>query len=67
MENISCTPEEMLSVSSSLFITLAFLYACEIWDLTLKEKHRLSMFANRVLRRISGPKRGSGRRLEMTA
>jgi hypothetical protein len=33
------------------------LYGCETWSLTLREEHRLSVFENRVLRRISGPKR----------
>jgi hypothetical protein len=33
------------------------LYACETWSLTLREKHRLRVFDNRVLRRIFGPKR----------
>jgi hypothetical protein len=33
------------------------LYGCETWSLTLKEEHRLRVFENRVLRRISGPKR----------
>jgi hypothetical protein len=33
------------------------LYGCETWFLTLREKHRLSEFENRVLRRIFGPKR----------
>jgi hypothetical protein len=32
------------------------LYGCETWSLTLKEKHRLRVFENRVLR-ISDPKR----------
>jgi hypothetical protein len=27
------------------------------WSLTLREEHRLRVFENRVLRRISGPKR----------
>jgi hypothetical protein len=42
------------------------LYGCEIWSLTLREKHRLRVFENRVLRRIFGPKReedGSWRKL----
>jgi hypothetical protein len=30
---------------------------CETWSLTLKEKHRLRVLENRVLRRIFGPKR----------
>jgi hypothetical protein len=32
------------------------LYGCETWRLPLKEKSRLRVFANRVLRRIFGPK-----------
>jgi hypothetical protein len=31
-------------------------YGYEIWSLTLKEKHRLRVFENRVLGRIFGPK-----------
>jgi hypothetical protein len=33
------------------------LYGCETWSLTLREKHKLRMFQNRVLRRIFGPNR----------
>jgi hypothetical protein len=33
------------------------LYGCEIWSLTLREKRRLRVFENRVLRRVFGPKR----------
>jgi hypothetical protein len=33
------------------------LYGCETWSLTLREKHRVRVFENRVLRRIFGPKR----------
>jgi hypothetical protein len=33
------------------------LYERETWSLTLREKHRLGVFENRVLRRIFGPKR----------
>jgi hypothetical protein len=33
------------------------LYGCEIWSLTLRDKHRLRVFENRVLRRIFGTKR----------
>jgi len=33
------------------------LYGCETWSLTLREKRRLRVFENRVLRKISGPKR----------
>jgi len=33
------------------------LYGCETWSVTLREERRLSVFENRVLRRIFGPKR----------
>jgi hypothetical protein len=33
------------------------LYGCETWSLTLRDKHRLKAFENRVLRRIFEPKR----------
>ena len=33
------------------------LYGCETWLLTLREKRRLRVFENRVLRRVFGPKR----------
>jgi len=34
------------------------LYGCEKLLLTMREKHRLRVYKNRVLRRIFGPKRG---------
>jgi hypothetical protein len=43
------------------------LYGCETWSLTLREEQRLTVFENRVLRRIFGPTRdeatGEWRRL----
>jgi hypothetical protein len=33
------------------------LYACETWSLTLREERRLSVFDNRVLRKVFEPKR----------
>ena len=33
------------------------LYGCETWSLTLREERRLRVFANRVLKRVFGPKR----------
>jgi hypothetical protein len=33
------------------------LYGCETWSVTLREEHRLRVFENRVLKRISGPQR----------
>jgi hypothetical protein len=35
----------------------AVLYGCETWSLTFMQEPRLRVFENRVLRRISGPKR----------
>jgi hypothetical protein len=32
------------------------LYGCETWSLTLREKHRLRVFKDKMLRRIFGPK-----------
>jgi len=43
------------------------LYGCETWSLTLREERKLTVFENRVLRRIFGPRRdevtGEWRRL----
>jgi len=33
------------------------LTGCEIWSLTLREEHKLKKFENRVLRKITGPKK----------
>ena len=48
-------------------ILTVVLYGCETWSLTLREKRRLRVFQNRVMRRIFGPKRdevrGEWRRL----
>jgi hypothetical protein len=32
-------------------------YGCETWSLTLREKYRLTVFENKVLRKIVDPKR----------
>ena len=32
-------------------------YGCETWTLTLREEHRLTVFENKVLRKIFGAKR----------
>jgi hypothetical protein len=34
-----------------MIILPVVLYGCETWSLTLREKHRLRVFENRVLRR----------------
>jgi hypothetical protein len=43
------------------------IYGCETWPLTVREEHKLSVFENRVLRRIFGPKREgvTGRRIKL--
>jgi hypothetical protein len=44
------------------------LCGCENWSLTIREKHRLDVFENRLLRRMSGLKSDiNSRRLEKTA
>jgi len=37
-------------------------YGCETWLLTMREERRLSVFQNRVMRRIFGPKRDEVKR-----
>ena len=38
-------------------IVSVVLYGCETWSLILRKKRRLTVFENRVLKRIFGPKR----------
>jgi hypothetical protein len=40
-----------------ILILPVVLYGCATWSLTLREECRLSVFENRVLSRIYGPKR----------
>jgi hypothetical protein len=40
-----------------IIILPVVLYGCETWSLTLREKHRLRVSENRVLRGIFGPKK----------
>jgi hypothetical protein len=44
-------------VYTLIVILLVVLCGCETWSLTLRKKHRLRVFENRVLRKILGPKR----------
>jgi hypothetical protein len=44
-----------------MIILPALLYGCETWFLTVREEHRLRVNGNRMLKRISGPKRVGGR------
>ena len=34
-----------------------FVYGCETWPLTLREKRKLRVFENMMLRRIFGPRK----------
>jgi cell division protein FtsL len=40
-----------------IIILPVVLYGCATWSITLREKHRVRVFENRVLKRIFGPKR----------
>jgi len=44
-----------IKINRSIILPLV-LYGCETWSTTLLEEHRLWVFENRVLRRISGLK-----------
>jgi hypothetical protein len=46
---------------NNTIIMAVVLCGCETWSLTLREKLRLRVFENRVLRRIFGPKRDRDR------
>jgi len=60
--NTLCGLKVMLSKNLKIkiyktIISLVVLYGCETWSLTLREKRRLRVLDNRVLRRIFGPRR----------
>ena len=40
-------------------------YGCQAWSLTLREKRKLRVFENKILRRIFGPKRDENEHLKM--
>jgi len=45
-----------IKIHRNIILPVVF-YWCETWSLTLREKRRLRVFENRVLRRLFGPKR----------
>jgi len=47
---------QAIQVESKNNFTFCF-YGCETWSLTFREKRRLRVFENMVLRKIFGPKR----------
>ena len=60
MQNILCS--SLLSKNTNIkihrtIILPVVLYGCDTWSLTLREERRLSVFENRVLRRVFGTKR----------
>jgi hypothetical protein len=60
MQNISSSSFLAKNINIKIYRTIILsdvLYGCETWSLTLKEERRLRLFENRVLKRISGPKR----------
>jgi hypothetical protein len=54
-----CIRKWTVRISAELpaIILPVVLYGCETWPLTLREKHRLGVFENRMLKRMFGPKR----------
>jgi len=60
MQNLSCfslvSKNIKIKIHRTIMLTVV-MYGCETWSLTLREERRLSVFENRVLRRIFGPKR----------
>jgi hypothetical protein len=49
----------LLNLKINIYRTIILpvvLYGCETWSLTLRDKRRLRVFENRVLRGIFGPK-----------
>jgi hypothetical protein len=60
VQNISSSrllPKNVKVRTYKTIILPVVLYGCEKWSLTLREKHKLRVFENRVLRRIFGPKK----------
>jgi hypothetical protein len=53
----SCLLHRKVKTVIKTVITPVVLYGFETWSLTLRNEHKLRVFENRVLRKISGPKR----------
>jgi hypothetical protein len=54
---LGCYPKSKIKIYRTIFFSVV-LYGFETWSRTLREKRRLRVFENRVLRRIFGPKSG---------
>jgi len=46
-----------IKIYRTIILLPVVLYGCEIWSLILREECGMRVFENRVLRKISGPKR----------
>ena len=61
-----CCPKIQIEIYKTIILPVV-LYICETLSLTLRQEYRLKVFENRVLRKISEPKRdevtGEWRRL----
>jgi hypothetical protein len=57
---ITCSPvlckELNIKIHKTIILPVV-LYGCKTWSLTLREEHGLTVFGNRVVRRIFGRKR----------
>ena len=53
----SCLLTKNIKIKMYRTIFLPVAYECGTWSLTLREERRVSVFENRVFRRIFGPKR----------
>ena len=69
MQNLLSTSLLFKNLKITIYKTVilpVFLYGCETWSLRLREERRLTVFENRVLRRIFGPKRDEVMGVERT-
>ena len=58
MNQLKILSSSLLSKNTKIKIHRTIIsFGCETWSLTLREKRRLRVFENRVLRRVFGPKR----------
>ena len=53
----ACCPKNIKIKIYQTTILRDVLYGCETWFLAMKEKHRLELFENRVLRKVFEPRR----------
>jgi len=59
VQNILTSSSLSKNIKTKIYRTVILpvdLYGCEAWSLNLREKHRLQVFENRVLKKIFGSK-----------